>query len=566
MGTVMILIGHDHQVAVTEGFGAGVHLVLLQAKDLLQTGDLGVPGDLGSRGFTHVQQLTTEGEDTVIVATHHGQPGNSQGLGGISLGQDQGALVAILGSGIVGIIQFGDAGETTTLGTISLLQGLVLLELGPSHDILQDTALHHLLHEVLPNVTLATKGGLPQGHVLLGLGVKGRVLNQAVDKDKQVRFDLEGLDRSHILALLLHSLHQLGHNLVRHMVNMCAALVRVDAVHKAHLVELAITDCTTNLPSIIDGFVDDGNGLASSGNLISSNSCWLLHEELDVLLEVLDLQTLSIEEDFDIHCAGAHVIDTLTEECLRIRLEAVHTEFGKIGLKRDSSKVSLVPFGDLGLASLAHVPGEDLAVLQATTAISRLDDKLGGKDVAQLGTIPITTTSNLLLRIVVVGTSQQVAKDELRNIDSLLLVHLHRDTTTIVVDGDATILLVNVHFQSVHGRVTDLIVSSIHQDLVKDLEESRDKTELLLNHTLASLVVDPHLLSLPFHTANIGVGAEEDVLQLCLLLVNLFNRPIILQLHKYFGPQKMCSTILEAFGAAAFLVLAAGITSTSLAE
>ena len=69
---------------------------------------------------------------SVVVPSDDPQPGHSQGLGGVSLGEDEGAARAVLGSCLVSILQLGNASQL--VGLLPRLLGLQLcisLELGP---------------------------------------------------------------------------------------------------------------------------------------------------------------------------------------------------------------------------------------------------------------------------------------------------------------------------------------------------------------------------------------------------------------------------------------------------
>ena len=169
----MVLVGHDHEVAVPQRLGVRVHLAVLQAQDLLDGLDLGVacrgrgrggggglerstgdthlaevgpwcvkkcvwgggvgdggrcsrqirfhpPGartcDLGGAGVAHVEQLAAEGEDAEAVAPHDRQPRHCQGLGRVTLREDQGAVLRAAATGVVGVVQLGDAWGTEGWG------------------------------------------------------------------------------------------------------------------------------------------------------------------------------------------------------------------------------------------------------------------------------------------------------------------------------------------------------------------------------------------------------------------------------------------------------------------
>ena len=61
-------------------------------------------------------------------------------------------------------------------------------------------------------------------HVLLGLGVKGWVLYQAVDKHPQLALDVEGFEVHPSPVLLLGSLQELGHQLVHNVGHVSTTL------------------------------------------------------------------------------------------------------------------------------------------------------------------------------------------------------------------------------------------------------------------------------------------------------------------------------------------------------
>ena len=76
-----------------------------------------------------------------------------------------------------------------------------------------------------------------------------------------------------------------------------------------------------------------------------------------------------------------------------------------------------------------------------------------------------------------------MAKDKLRDHDSLFLVHLNWDTATVVVDRDLVFFAVDRNLEGVHGRVVDLssadvkshtpfVIRRINQNFVKDLVEA----------------------------------------------------------------------------------------------
>ena len=65
------------------------------------------------------------------------------------------------------------------------------------------------------------------------------------------------------------------------------------------------------------------------------------------------------------------------------------------------------------------------------------DRKLGGVNVRQLGTVPVTTSNNPFLRVIIVGTCEEMSKDKFGVPETLLLMHTNTDPTerSIVLDG-----------------------------------------------------------------------------------------------------------------------------------
>jgi hypothetical protein len=100
--------------------------------------------------------------------------------------------------------------------------------------------------------------------------------------------------------------------------------------------------------------------------------------------------------------------------------------------------------------------------------------ELGRVNIGQFGSITISSTSQLLLIIVVVTrgqtdrqlipllekSSSQITENEFRNHDSFLLVHLDRDTFSVVHDRNLVLLPVNCNFDHVHRGVVDLEIST----------------------------------------------------------------------------------------------------------
>ena len=126
-----------------------------------------------------------------------------------------------------------------------------------------------------------------------------------------------------------------------------------------------------------------------------------------------------------------------------------------------------------------------------------------------------------------------MAEYELGNVHPLHLVHLHWDACSVVHDRDGIGFGVDRHFDRVHGGVTHFVVSGVDQDLVKDLVEARHEGDGLLDHLLVHH--HPHGLLLVLCAADVGVRAQQDVLELGHLLVNLLDRAPVIGLRVACG-------------------------------
>lgn len=162
-----------------------------------------------------------------------------------------------------------------------------------------------------------------------------------------------------------------------------------------------------------------------------------------------------------------------------------------------------------------------------------LHDELLAEDVAQLGPVPVPAPGDLLLIVIVIRRGEEVTEDQLRHIDPLLLVDLHRDTPPVIEDGDPGALGIDIHLDGVHAGITDLVIGGIHQDLIEDLVESGHEGHGALDHGL--ILINPESLRLGFNGSDVGIRAQQDVFQLGLLLVDLLQRTIIFLLLGLFG-------------------------------
>uniref|UniRef100_A0A182KIH3 Uncharacterized protein n=1 Tax=Anopheles christyi TaxID=43041 RepID=A0A182KIH3_9DIPT len=117
-----------------------------------------------------------------------------------------------------------------------------------------------------------------------------------------------------------------------------------------------------------------------------------------------------------------------------------------------------------------------------------------------------------------------MAKDHGRYVHLFLLVHDHRYTVPIVPHRDRVCFLIDFHLDRAHLRIALLVVSRVHQNLVEDLVQTRHVRDLALYHLVGLLVVHPHRFLHHLDRTDVCVRTEQNVLQLGLFLVNLFDR------------------------------------------
>lgn len=114
-----------------------------------------------------------------------------------------------------------------------------------------------------------------------------------------------------------------------------------------------------------------------------------------------------------------------------------------------------------------------------------------------------------------------MAEDEFGDVDFLLLVDLDGYAIAVVVDGYGVLLGVDGDLEGIHGGISLLVVGGVDEDLVEDLVEARDVGDGALHHL--AILIDPQRLRVLLDGPNVGVGSEQDVLQLRLLLVDFLD-------------------------------------------
>ena len=500
---VVVLVRHDHQVPVPQRLGAVVDLAVLQAQDLLDVLDLGVAGHGRRRRVAHVEQLAAQREHAEAVAAGDRQPADHERLGRVALGQDQRAVLRVAPAGVVGVHQLGQADDARPLGPVRLLERAVLLERRERQHALGDARVGDLPDELLGEVALGAERARPQRQRLLGLRVEGRVLDHRVDEHAQVGLDHERLGLAPPVLLDQRLAQRLG-DLVDDQVDVRAPLGGADPVDERDLLELPVRRRDDDLPAVAD--LDRGPGGVRARQV-----------QPDVLAEGADGHALAVERDGAAAAEHARdVVGALAHQVDDVVLEPLHAELRQVGLERDAGpvrageQVAVVVLGvgelvrllllllrllrerlDLGSPDHAHVPLEHLAVGPPALAVGRLDDELGREDVGELGAVAVAPARDLLLGVVVVGRSEQVAEDQLRDVDLLRLVHLDGHARAVVPHADPPALGVDLDVERAHRLVADLVVRGVDEDLVEDLVEPRHERDVAEDHRGA--VVDPEL-------------------------------------------------------------------------
>ena len=105
-------------------------------------------------------------------------------------------------------------------------------------------------------------------------------------------------------------------------------------------------------------------------------------------------------------------------------------------------------------------------------------------------------------------------------------MHYYWNSLPVIPHGDLIVLHIDVHFDHIHGVFSMVIISRVDQYFVKYLVQAWDKFDLTMDNFV--YVKDPQVLLVVLDGAYVGVGAEENVLQLSLFLIDLFDTHLIL--------------------------------------
>lgn len=131
---------------------------------------------------------------------------------------------------------------------------------------------------------------------------------------------------------------------------------------------------------------------------------------------------------------------------------------------------------------LGHVAAPLQSAQLPTARISSLDLEVSGEEIGEFGSVAVSATCHLLLVVMIVRRGEEVSEDEFGNIDSVLLVNLDGYGLSIV--GDRHLFTLDLDFDSTHLLVSLVVVCCVYQDLIKDLIEARDISDVFLYHGL----------------------------------------------------------------------------------
>ena len=183
------------------------------------------------------------------------------------------------------------------------------------------------------------------------------------------------------------------------------------------------------------------------------------------------------------HC---QIPDTALDETAHASGDLRHTKPRKVRLppNRHAQDIGLLLRSCHGwLADFGHVVLERLLIQQLPRLVMNDDLHLLRKDVDELHAIAVLTTDQLLLVLVVVGRSQQLAEDHLRNPHLVLRVLRDIDRLAVILNREAMGLAQHIDLLDLVNHSpgwdrrhllpqTDRMIVSVDQELIDQLVEA----------------------------------------------------------------------------------------------
>mmetsp|Transcript_3484 Transcript_3484/g.8354 ORF Transcript_3484/g.8354 Transcript_3484/m.8354 type:complete len:832 (-) Transcript_3484:586-3081(-) len=365
VGAIEILVRHNHNATIPQWLHGVIDLLLFEAQDLDHVLDLGVVDGLLEVGISDVQELASEREDSEAVTADDAETSDCQCLCTVSLCEDEGALLGMLGAGQVRIFQLGDPKEAVRFAARLHLALHVdrLPGFGPLQHGVDNSHVEKLLDGLVLNFALGPKLALLQSHRLLCLGVEGGIHDEAVHKHPEVGTNVEGLDLHSTTILLVHLVEDGIHKLVRHVRHVSSTFDGVDRVHEGYLLELALGCRHHVFPAV--------------PKLVVYARLLLLEVELHIILELFHRDRAVIQKYAALlvrRSTGIH--DALLHERHHVLVKLGHAESLEVGIEGDFREVLAGVLGDRGFSFLLHVLLPGLDIFLPSLAVATFDDKL----------------------------------------------------------------------------------------------------------------------------------------------------------------------------------------------
>ena len=116
-----------------------------------------------------------------------------------------------------------------------------------------------------------------------------------------------------------------------------------------------------------------------------------------------------------------------------------------------------------------------------------------------------------------------MSKNQRGHITPMLLMHHYRNTLPIIQNTDPITLGINTNLHPVHRRIALLVIGGIDENFIEDFVQAGRVGDFLLVDPFRDGVENEHGLSEWFRGADVGIGTEQNVFQLGLLLVRFFD-------------------------------------------
>ena len=202
-----------------------------------------------------------------------------------------------------------------------------------------------------------------------------------------------------LFALFLKGCLNLGCDLVRNVVDVCATFRSADSVHKTYLLELTIAKAANYFPPLW---------------LLLNNLNHLLTIKVQVCVfnKVFDIEFLAIQHHSNFPVSNtSNIVNSFSHQCNNILVQCFHLESLQIRPECYFGEVLSNLLLNQRLLSHRHVVLEHLFVNSFRLLVTCLNHELLWENVCKFSSKAIPATSNLLFMIIVVARGKQLAKD-----------------------------------------------------------------------------------------------------------------------------------------------------------